>query len=91
MPLCVQTLTGRVEGQVNNDSKKFVEFANVTLHREKYSKLIKDTIADKQRRRLASCFAMVSFNYRFGKSTVAPARRRNGVLEEENRRVQTNG
>ncbi|MFD2520561.1 hypothetical protein [Emticicia soli] len=44
VPLCAQTLTGRVEGQVNNDSKKLVEFANVTLHREKYSKLIKDTL-----------------------------------------------
>jgi len=43
------------------------------------------------RRRLDSRFAMVSFNYRFGKSTVAPARRRNGGLEEENRRIQTNG
>lgn len=43
------------------------------------------------RRRLDSRFVMVSFNYRFGKSTVAPARRRNGGSEEENRRIQTNG
>lgn len=39
MPLCVLTLTGRVEGQVNNDSKKLVEFANVTLHRENIQSL----------------------------------------------------
>lgn len=48
MPLCAQTLTGKVEGQVNDDSKKLVEFANVTLHREKDSTLVKAAITDIQ-------------------------------------------
>jgi hypothetical protein len=43
------------------------------------------------RRRLDSRVVSVAFNYRFGKSTVAPARKRNGGLDEENRRIQTNG
>lgn len=48
VPLCAQTLTGKVEGQVNDDSKKLVEFANVTLHREKDSTLVKAAITDTQ-------------------------------------------
>lgn len=48
MPLCAQTLSGKVEGQVNDDNKKLVEFANVTLHREKDSILVKAAITDQQ-------------------------------------------
>lgn len=46
MPIYAQTLSGKVEGQVNDDAKKLVEFANVTLHREKDSTLVKAAITD---------------------------------------------
>ena len=48
MPVCAQQLSGKIEGQVNDDTKKLVEFANVTLHHEKDSALVKAAITDQQ-------------------------------------------
>jgi len=46
MPLTQSPITGKITGQVNDDSRKLVEFANVTLHKAADSTLVKATLTD---------------------------------------------